>query len=46
MGDYYAQRRTAARAMYPRVTDNRTAAGTYNPIAREGYTVRQSHGGG
>jgi hypothetical protein len=46
MSDYYAQRRAASRAMYPRITDNRTAAATHNPQAREGYTVRQSHGGG
>ena len=46
MSDYYAERRAATRAMYPRITDNRTAAATYNPQAREGYTVRQSHGGG
>lgn len=46
MSDYYAQRVNAARAMYPRITDNRTPAATYNPSAREGYTVRQSHGGG
>ncbi len=46
MSDYYAQRRAASRAVYPRITDNRTAAATYNPQAREGYTVRQSHGGG
>jgi hypothetical protein len=43
--DYYAQRRAASRAMYPRITDNRTAAATYNPQAREGYTV-QSQGDG
>ena len=46
MSDYYAQRRAASRAMYPRITDNRTAPATYNPQAREGYTVRQSHAGG
>jgi hypothetical protein len=46
MSDYYAQRRAASLAMYPRITDNRTPAATYNPSAREGYTVRQSHGGG
>lgn len=46
MSDYYAPRRAASRAMYPRITDNRTRAATYNPAAREGYTVRQSHGGG
>jgi hypothetical protein len=46
VSDYYAQHRAASRAIYPRITDNRTAAATYNPQAREGYTVRQSHGGG
>jgi len=45
VSDYYAQRRAASRAMYPRITDNRTAAATHNPQAREGYTV-QSHGDG
>ena len=44
--DYYAGRRAAAEAMYPRITGNRTPAATYYPSAREGYTVRQSHGGG
>lgn len=46
MSDYHAPRRAASRAMYPRIRDNRTRAATYNPAAREGYTVRQSHGGG
>ncbi len=44
MSDYYAQRRAASRAMYPRITDNRPTPATYN-LHREGYTV-QSHGGG
>ena len=44
MSDYYAQRRAASLGMYPRITDNLTAAATYN-LHREGYTV-QSHGGG
>jgi hypothetical protein len=38
VSDYYAQRRAASRAMYPRITDNRTTAATYN-LHREGYTV-------
>ncbi len=39
MSDYYAQRRAASRAMYPRSTDNRTAAATHTPQASECYTV-------
>jgi hypothetical protein len=39
MSDYYAQRRAASLAMYPRITDNRAAAATYN-LHREGYTVQ------
>ena len=42
--DYYAGRRAAAEAMYPRITGNTVT--NYILSAREGYTVRQSHGGG